>query len=152
MRILWDEIGFTPTSFELPASIEENYEHDQPISESQNFPRKTNYVEETNEIIERYDGLTIANFNLEVEDDKIKKFVISAELEEDKINIIREKKKAVATITQNLTSNIIKQAMENINFSNCKTKFFGLPLYCRPLREITPEKKETPSPTTPKST
>ena len=30
--------------------------------------------------------------------------------------------------------------MGRINFSDCKQKFFGKPLYCRPLRELTPEK------------
>ena len=42
--------------------------------------------------------------------------------------------------------------MEKINFSECKVKFFGRPLHCRPLRDIIPEKQQAEEPSTPRST
>ena len=88
-------------------------------------------------------GLNIANVNLDIDDNSIREFVkehVSNEIEDKTIEIVREKKKAVVTIIHSLTPEVIRAAMLRINFSDCKTKFFGKPLYCRPLRELTPEK------------
>ena len=42
----------------------------------------------------------------------------------------------------NTPDSLMKKAMSKINFSECRQKFFNRPLYCRPLRDITPEKIE----------
>ena len=66
---------------------------------------------------------------------------VSDEIGEESISIVRDKKKTTATIHHSLTAQTIKEAMVKINFSDCKVKFFGRPLYCRPIRYITPEKQ-----------
>lgn len=154
MKRIWGEIGFNPTSFELPASDENDEENDKPIAETDRFKKVEPTAPVTAADRERYIGLTIANINLDIGDDDLKKFVadyVSKEIEGDAITIVREKKKAILTINHSLTSEIVKEAMEKINFANCKEKFFGKPLYCRPLREMTPEKpaEKTPLATTP---
>ena len=149
MKKVWAEINFEPSSFELPPSGEDNRENDQPIAEADRFIRNDPRAPETTADMQRYVGLSIANMCLDVGDEEIKKFVteyVSEEIEADKISIIREKKKAVVTINHSLTAEIVKQAMMTINFSDCKTKFFGRPLYCRPIRDITPEKPSQSSP------
>ena len=118
---------------------------DQPIGCNTIFPRRENTAPQTAADIERIVGLTIANISLEVEDEAIKKFVIenvSEEIEDGNINIIRDQRKAVATVTHSLTSATVQAALLKINFNDCKTKFFGKPLYCRSIRDITPEKQD----------
>jgi hypothetical protein len=142
MRKTWEEIGFKPATFTRPTNDDAG-ESDKPIAETNNFRRKdpTAAVNEADE--ERFVGLTIANINLEVSDEDIKKFVsenVSKDLDEKSIDIIRDKTKAVVTITSNLTAEVIKEALSRINFIESKKKFFDRPLYCRPLRDITPNK------------
>ena len=142
MKTLWGEIGFVPSGFELP-EVREDSENDQPMADTANFPRKDITAPVTELDKERYVGLTIANVSLEVEDADIKKFIaeqVSSEILEENIIISREKKKSVVTINSSLSAITIKEAMDRINFRDCKEKFFGKPLYCRPLRNITPEK------------
>ena len=73
----------------------------------------------------------------------ILKFVndyISSEIKASDVTIIRERKKVVINIDHILNRSTIRAVMSQINFSDCKQKFFGKPLYCRPLRNLTPEK------------
>ena len=150
MKRVWEEIGFAPSSFELPSSDDADGENDKPVADAEKFSRPNINAPVTETDKERYIGLNIANFNIDIVDEEIRKFVVDAvgESIEDKITIVRDKKKAVVTISDSLTADTIREAMNKINFSDCKQKFFGKPLYCRPLRDITPDKKtqadETP--------
>ena len=40
MRKVWEEVGFVPSSFELPSNEEDNRENDQPIAASERLERK----------------------------------------------------------------------------------------------------------------
>ena len=143
MKKLWKEINFTPASFELPGDLTEDLEHDVEISSSQNFPRAEKVAQVTEKDMQRYVGLSIANINLDEDDSAIQDFVrrfVSSEIPNDQINIIRDKKKAVVNINDTLTSETVSQAMKRLNFSDCKQKYFEKPLYCKPLRNMTPEK------------
>ena len=140
MKQLWTEIGFNPSNFELPSDFVEA--GDKPIldsdSNSIDVPRFQNVADS-----ERHIGLTIANFSLEVTDEEILVFVkkyVNEDINENVLDIVRDKKKSVATINHSLSAKIVQEAMSKINFEECKTKFYGKPLYCRPLRDITPEK------------
>lgn len=144
MRKLWEEIGFKPTSFTLPTNEDTSDEMDKPISENIRFGRNDPSSELNEE--ERFVGMTIANINIELSDDQVKKFVadnVSDKIEEEQIKINRDKRKIIVTITSMLTPQIIRQAMTKINFDDCKEKIFGRPLYCRPLRDITPVKNSS---------
>ena len=137
MKRVWSEIGFVPANFKLSEILE--CENDQPIASTKYFPRKENTATD----VERFVGITIANISNEVEDEEIKKFLfenVSEEIEDGNIHIIRDKRKAVVTVNRSLTSETVQAALMKINFSDCKTKYFGKPLYCRSLRDITPEK------------
>ena len=142
MRKIWSEIGFVPSSFELPTNEEFDGENDQPVAEAEKFPRadtKSSYSETDKE---RFIGISIANFSLDLTDEEIESFVVEKIGDEvkNKIDIIREKKKAVATINHSLSADKIKETIDKLSFNECKLKFFGRPLYCRPIRDITPIK------------
>ena len=96
MKQIWEEIGFNPTSFQLPSSAENDEENDKPFEENDRFKRVNHKAQVTEADSRRYTGLTIANINLEVADEDIKKFVaefVSSAIEDEAISIVREKKK-----------------------------------------------------------
>ena len=87
--------------------------------------------------------LSIATISLEEDDSSIQEFVrrfVSNDISNEHVKITRDKKKAVVNINENLSSEIVIQAMKRLNFSECKQKYFEKPLYCKPLRNMTPEK------------
>ena len=141
MKKLWSDVEFTPASFELPGDQSDmNFENDVEILSTQNFPRQDKKAEVTQNDTERYVGLSIANISLEEEDSTIQDFVrrfVLSDISNDRINIIRDKKKAVVNINENLTSETVIQAMKRLNFSDCNQKYIEKPLYCKPLRNIT---------------
>ena len=155
MKNIWTTIDFNPTNFELPDSDTCDETNDKPMAESDSFEQTPLKAQPTGADEERFTGLSIANLNLSLSDSEILKFVkesVSEEIEGSAVCIVREKKKAVINIQHSLTKDVIRKAMNLINFSDCKTKFFGKPLYCRPLRQLTPEKKSSCStPTQPAS-
>ena len=93
---------------------------------------------------DRITGLSIANFSLDLSDTELLKFVnefVSEDIDDSAVTVVRERKKTVVNINNSLTKTTIRNAMSRISYSECKKKFYGRPLYCRPLRNITPEKK-----------
>ena len=145
MKKLWKEINFTPASFELPGDVSEILENDVEIATSQNFPRQDKVAKVSEKDMERYVGLSIANISLQEDDSAIQDFVrrfVSSDIPNDQINIIRDKKKAAVNINDTLTSETVIQAMKRLNFSDCNQKYFEKPLYCKPLRNMTPEKSD----------
>ena len=59
------------------------------------------------------------------------------------VNIIRHKKRTSAIIN-GLTAESVTTAIVKIDFTNSKNRLIDVPLYCRPLRDMTPEKPPTP--------
>ena len=146
MKKIWREIGFQPASFTLPTGDDANEENDIPISENSRFRRSDKLADQSEDIEDKFVGMTIANISLECTDEEVRKFIadnVSDDLDEEQLDIVRDMRKTVVTITRMLNSQTIKNAMLKINFSDCKQKFFGRPLFCRPLRDITPEKINT---------
>ena len=146
MKKIWREIGFQPASFTLPTGDDANEENDIPISENSRFRRSDKLADQSGDIEDKFVGMTIANISLECTDEEVRKFIadnVSDDLDEEELDIVRDMRKTVVTITRMLNSQTIKNAMLKINFSDCKQKFFGRPLFCRPLRDITPEKINT---------
>ena len=145
MKKLWSEINFTPASFELPKDISDgDVENDIQILENQNFPRLAK-AQEDKTVAEQYVGLSITNINKDIDDKKIQDFIrrfVSSEIKDEEIDIVRNKRKTTATISQNLTSTKVEQAMKRLNFSDCQQMYFERPLYCTPIRNMTPEKKQ----------
>ena len=71
---------------------------------------------------------------------------VSKDVSKEEIKFNRDKRKITVTITGTLPPRVIQEAIARISFNDCKEKFFGKPLYCRPLKNLTPEKQKT-SPT-----
>ena len=113
-----------------------------PLSILANLPRAEVREEDT----EKFSGITIANFSLDVAETDILEFIaekVSKGINKEDIKFNRDKRKITATITSIMTPSVIKDAIARISFPECKEKFFGKPLYCRPLKNLTPEKQKT---------
>ena len=156
MRKVWTEINFSPNSFELPESVDEA--RDIPIFESSTFEQidthqiDSNGKNKTSSVTlgqtqpiegDRYTGLKINNFPLEMTNEDVIKFInekVSVDIPNTEIDIVRNKKSSNATISKGLDTTSITKAMECIDFLSSKNLILRLPLYCRPIRELTPEK------------
>ena len=148
MRQLWSEVGFCPTSFELPETLED--ENDKPISESNTFQRPAEMVNTTEADKERYVGIKVNNFPLEMTDEEIMVF-FSEQVNKDinmetvPMNIVRQKKNISVTIPSGLDSICVREIITKIDFTANRNLLLRLPLYCRPVRDITPEKPPVPT-------
>ena len=155
MRKTWSEIGFQPQSFKLPDSVDEV--HDIPISDLLHFENSAKATDQsasnagkdrvelghTQPVSENCTGVKINNFPLEMSNDEIIGFLqnkISPQVVATDVDIVRNKKNSNATIHKGLSLQLINKVMEEIDFSNSKKLVLRLPLYCRPIRNLTPEK------------
>ena len=155
MRKLWNEIGFIPSDFTLPEEEEELDEDqnqilgDVPII-SQKPPPKKAVI--SDDIAAKHNGLQLNNLPADLSDDEIKTFLqekVSASLKEE------DYRKKVGTnttiyIDKGITKKEIEEAIRTLDRhtnGEKKIKFQGREerfIYCKPTRDLTPEKKVPP--------
>ena len=108
MRDLWSNIGFTPSGFTLPQSDEDQNaegEGDKPFELTSKFKTNITRTEVREEDTEKYSGITITNFSLEVTENDILKFIaekVSNDVSKEEIKFNRDKRKITVTITGTL--------------------------------------------------
>ena len=139
MKELWEQIRFTPEAFEL--GEEENKAF---ISDKERFPRFLEKAKPQQSEVDKYRGFTVKNFPTSLTDEEIKKFLVESGVSQDEsktqVNISRSSRNASATI-EGIEPVEVTKIIEAIDFPSIRTKFFNVPLYCRPLRIQTPEKE-----------
>ena len=155
MRQLWSEIGFVPTSFELEtlenADDEDDTPNDAPLLEVPRFPSKILRETPTTRVIEQFDGITVKNIPTRLDDKDIFEFLFNYGLPDDhgieQIRINKDKKNTWVVI-DGLAPEDVNTMYDSIHFPKTRQKFFDVPIYCRPLRNMTPTKaeKKTESP------
>ena len=155
MRTLWQQVGFKPATFELPAQADtetepagSRYEGDIVISEEKNFQRLVDRPELKDDDIKKIIGLQIRNFPPTLTEDEIVKFMmekIDEKITKEMVNFIKNEHSVNAAIDNGLDGERIVAATKEIEFKQSKKKFFGKPLYCRILKNLTPVKVD-PSP------
>ena len=111
MKKTWGEIGFQPASFTLPTGDDCSDENDRPIADNSRFQRIDKPAALTEDLEERFVGMTIANINLDISDEDIMQFVrdyVSDEIDEEQVDIVRDKKKGTVTINSILNALTVK--------------------------------------------
>ena len=149
MKELWKEIGFTPISFELDFSDkaeDENVqsEKDAAMIRENHFPALIKRPEHSKRDIEEVVGIAVKNFPKSLEEDQILEFLQSKGLPEEhnKENVTLNKgSMTTSVIIDGLSSSKAMRMLKEINFHETKQKHFEVPLYCKVLRNLTPEKK-----------
>ena len=145
MKVLWEKVGFTPSSFELnfDEQSSENKDVDVPLLDAAQFPNKQARAEPSVRDLQLSDGLTVKNIPKHVEDKKIFEYLFQNGLPGDHgIDQIRVNKGERNTwvVIEGLDANSVQTLYKNIHFPVSQNKFCGMPIYCNPLRNTTPQK------------
>ena len=147
MRNLWSEVGFIPSSFTLSTCENEDDSlnermFDAPLKSTGNFAPKIDKPKPTEKDIEKYEGITIRNFNPKVDNKEILAFLHSNGLPNDtslsSLLFTRSVKNTSVTI-ESISSETVQNLMK-LHFPTSEKKFFDLPIYCRAIRNLTPDK------------
>ena len=155
MRSLWQEINFAPTTFELPAQAEKEDnqnetvngrdEGDIVISEDTTFRRNIERPEMTEDDIKKVVGIQIRNLPPTLSDDNLVEFLQNkVDITIERVSIMKNEHSLNASIENGLEGSKVIAAAKELEFRQSKKKFFDKPLYCRFLKNLTPEKTEPP--------
>ena len=149
MKELWTKIDFSPTTFELPENLEAEEKEDN--MEGDMLVNKTNVVEKREiprATKEKLTGLKINNFPSNITEEGVVKFLkenVKRDLDTVNFNLTDGRQNKNVVVFSGMNPDEIEAAMEKIDFKLTKQMFFDKPLYCRPLKNITPVKKDPPS-------
>ena len=148
MKKVWNEIGFVPTSFELEENdkTEDDAEQatkDAPIIAKTSFPPKLSGNEPNNRDIELFNGIIVKNLPKHLEEKEIVTFLVNHGMPIDhdieKTKIMKGEKNTRVLI-DGLSPADVETMHKSIHFLESNSKFFGVPLYCKPIRNLTPRK------------
>ena len=148
MKYLWEEISFVPIAFELEEEEKIEDVHQQAMKDTtisdHRFPPSMNRAEPSERDVELINGVTIKNFPKELEDKEIIEFLLNHVPSEYDIKNIQINKgfKNISVLVENISPDQFKNIFDRIHFHETKQTFFGVPLYCKPIRNMTPEKKQ----------
>ena len=150
MKQLWDQIGFKPTCFELDELDTSENDKDEPIKDapllnSARFPSNLPKEAPSTRDIEKYDGITVKNIPSTLDDKQILTFLFNYGVPHDHgsdlIGINRQENRNTWVVIEGLSPEEVNTTYKSIHFPETKQKFFDAPLYCRPLRSMTPLKQ-----------
>ena len=147
MKLLWGKIGFTPTSFSQDCDDVDDSNGEELIRDSE-FPSTLKRPDPTPRDIECYEAIMIKNFPTSVSDSDIIKFLVSSGVPRDhSLNLykITRKEKSIAVIIESLTTVQVETVLKAVHFPETKQKFFDCPIYCKPIRKMTPMKNDRSS-------
>ena len=148
MKYLWSEVGFVPANFEIDEeedvcgepSNEANV--DAPVIVATSFPAITK-PEPTNRDVDKYNGITIRNIPSTLDDKSILQFLINygvpTEHDSDHIRITKKPRNS-SVFVDSLTPEQVQVIFKSLHFHETNQKFFDVPIYCKPLRNMTPVK------------
>ena len=147
MKILWSEIGFVPANFEL----EDNITSGEPVSEPENnapFLAATSFPpisrpEPTCRDTEKFNGITIRNIPATLNDKEILQFLFNYGVpfghNPDNIKVTK-KPRNTSVFVEELKPEEVHVIFQSLHFPETNQKFFDVPIYCKPLRNMTPVK------------
>jgi hypothetical protein len=147
MRRLWIEIDFVPSSFALDSEnvqdVTDNIINDAPVLNDKKFPSNFARQEPSENEIEKCDGITVKNIPLTVDEKGVWTFLINYGLPLDHgIENVRMNRgdRNTWVVINGLKPEDIKLIHNSLHFPITKQKFFDSPIYCKPLRNLTPAK------------
>jgi hypothetical protein len=148
MKKLWSMINFVPTSFSLDDSDKcdddaQQAQQDATTATIIKFPPSVKAQEPSSRDIELSDGILIKNFAKILDDKELVTFLVNHGLpldhENEKIQINRGERNSSVSIN-GLSSLDVELLFKSIHFHTTEQKFFDVPLFCNPLRNMTPIK------------
>ena len=149
MRSLWKEIGFSPTTFELPVQADlrdtknDASEGDTVISEDKSFRRQIERPEMKEDDIQKVIGIQVRNLPPTLSDPEVVNFLmenVDKDITLERKSFFKNEHSLNVAIENGLEGSKVIAAATKIEFRQSKQKFFGKPLYCRILKNLTPAK------------
>ena len=148
MREVWNEVGFVPVTFELDEDdkTEDDIQQaarDAPVLNNSKLPTTIERPEPESRDIEQFNGVSVKNFPTKLDEKEILTFLINYGLPttHDSVHInINKEGKSTGVIIDDLGTTAVQTLYNSIHFPVTKQKFFDVPLYCKPIRNMTPTK------------
>jgi hypothetical protein len=148
MRELWSTINFAPTGFELPPVGEDTDANVQsgevPILDAKTFASNIEKPAAEEKDIQRYDGIMISNFPSHLSETDVLSFMFEKGLPKDinknKVELIKSEKNTKVVINDSLEWGTVQALLKSIHFHESSEKFWNVPLFCKPIRALTPAK------------
>ena len=141
MKSLWQEINFTPTTFELPVEADQTdieketsgskFEGDFVISEDPNFRRQIDRPEMKEEDIKKVIGLQVRNLPPTLSDEDVVQFLaehVDKDITVDRVSFMKTEQSINAAVESGLEGAKVIAAAKVIEFRQSKKKFFDKPL------------------------
>ena len=149
MMRVWKFIDFKPNSFE-PDNIEMDTDSnellsDKPIREEQQFSPQIVRPAPLENDMQKYEGLIVKNFPKKLDEKEITSFVKEVggtNLDENTEIRLEKNDRNITAIIEPLSPSSVQTIQSLIHFPETNKKFFGVPLYCRAIRILTPEKSQ----------
>lgn len=113
------------------------------ISEDPNFRRQIDRPEMKEEDIKKVIGLQVRNLPPTLSDEDVVKFLaehVDKDITVDRVSFMKTEQSINAAVESGLEGAKVVAAAKVIEFRQSKKKFFDKPLYCRILKNLTPEK------------
>ena len=114
-----------------------------PILEAQTFQNKDKAVIEEKDM-DKYDGITVNNFPLNIPDEEILSFLLEKglppEVDRNSMDFVRSDRNTRVQVDGSLQPHAVQLLMKNIHYHECQSKFWNVPIYCKPMRTLTPIK------------
>ena len=131
------------------------YEGDTVISDEKSFLRQVSRPDMQTDDISKIIGLQVRNFPTTLSEDEVVNFLkekVDDKITRDAISFMKYENSLSAAIEGGLEGVKVVAATKDIDFKESKKKFFGKPLYCRILKNLTPVKVDPPLGPPPQST
>ena len=148
MREVWNEVGFVPVTFELDEHDKTEDDIQQAIRDATvlnniKLPTNIKRPEPESRDIKHFNGVSVKNFPSKLDEKAILTFLINYGLPttHDSVHInINKEGKNTGVIIDGLGTTAVQRLYNSIHFPLTKQKFFDVPLYCKPIRNMTPTK------------
>ena len=137
MKNLWKNVGFQPKDFHLNTEDDTN---DATIKDKLKFSPKIAVPTPSEEDKSKYDGISLKNFPKETKKSEIIEFLLSKGLPEDFTKDNIEVGTHGNVEIRMISAETCQQMISQIHFAETRQTFFGKPIYCRAIRELTPVK------------
>ena len=135
MRTLWQEIGFSPTTFQLPVEtelrVDKSNEGDTTISENKSFRRQIERPELKEDDIKKIVGIQVRNLPPTLSDEEIVTFMadnVDKDITFERLSLFKNEQNLNVAIENGLEGSQVIAAAAKVEFRQSKQKFFGKPL------------------------
>ena len=117
------------------------------LSDDNSFLRQINRPDLQEEDVKKIIGLQVRNFPPTVTEEDVVTFLkekVDENITQDAVSFMKHEHSISAAIETGLKGDNVIAATKEIEFRQSKKKFFGKPLYCRILKNLTPVKVNPP--------